>query len=169
MFLHKGPLKCKEDIQRCVSCHLDDLPLVTFGSIDVLALLGRIDQLSKEVSALRALLKVKQMCMKTWGAVDQCVTELERTCGAAQGWEVQCIKHYCTRDHTGYSGKVYVFVVDKHNHSPQNGCDCERNLQLKSVSDNAMMQLKPNFDSFRFLVLILKPYEILWLRNWAGQ
>lgn len=63
MFLHKGPLKCKEDIQRRVSCHLDDLPPVTFGSIDVLALLGRIDQLSKEVSALRGLLKVKQMCM----------------------------------------------------------------------------------------------------------
>lgn len=48
--------ECGENIPRFVSHYLVELPPVGFGSIDALALLGRVDQLSREVSSLRKAL-----------------------------------------------------------------------------------------------------------------
>lgn len=70
---HKGPQKdinnikaclkvlneCGENIPRFVSHYLDDLPPITFGSIDVSALLGRMEQLNTEVSSMKRALETQ--------------------------------------------------------------------------------------------------------------
>ena len=49
--------KCGKDFSRFVSFYLDELPPVTFSSIDVSALLGRIEQLNKEVSGMKKMME----------------------------------------------------------------------------------------------------------------
>lgn len=67
---HKGPQKdannikaclkvineCGDNIPRFVSHYLDDLPVIGFGSLDASALLSRVEQLSRELQAVRETL-----------------------------------------------------------------------------------------------------------------
>ncbi len=96
--------ECGEDIPRFVSHYLDDLPPVTFGSIDVSALLGRTEQLNKEVSSMKRTLEAQaNVCedpREVIVAVDRRVatqekprgsTGLDHITGAVQEGDVQCM------------------------------------------------------------------------------
>lgn len=60
--------ECGENIPRFVSHYLDDLPPVGFGNTDASALLGRVDQLSREVSSLRGALEAQVRVSENHGA-----------------------------------------------------------------------------------------------------
>ena len=63
-----------EDVPMFVSHFLDKLPPVGFGSIDVSALLSRIDQLSHEVSGLRKAAETQETMNKDFYAATAAVT-----------------------------------------------------------------------------------------------
>ena len=48
----KLPNEVGEDVPRFVSYHLDDLPPVTFNSLDVSCLVSRIERLSAVISSM---------------------------------------------------------------------------------------------------------------------
>lgn len=50
--------ECGEDIPRFVSHYLDELPPVSFDSIDVSSLLGRMEQLSVELYSMKHALQL---------------------------------------------------------------------------------------------------------------
>lgn len=51
--------ECGENVPRFVSYYLDDLPPVTFNSLDVSCLLTRMEQLSAEVATLKDTVKIQ--------------------------------------------------------------------------------------------------------------
>ncbi len=50
--------ECSEDVPRFVSHYLDELPPVSFDSIDVSSLLGRMEQLSAELCSMKHALQL---------------------------------------------------------------------------------------------------------------
>ncbi|XP_054631830.1 ankyrin repeat domain-containing protein 62-like [Dunckerocampus dactyliophorus] len=59
---------CGEKIPRFVSHHLDELPPDGFGNMDASALLSRMEQLNREVSSLRAAMKIQASVNENLGA-----------------------------------------------------------------------------------------------------
>ncbi len=50
--------ECGENVPRFVSHYLDELPPVTFSNMDVSCLLGKIEQLSSEVCAMKRVMQL---------------------------------------------------------------------------------------------------------------
>ena len=110
-----------ENIPRFVSHFLDELPPVGFGSMDALALLGRMERFSREVSTLRGALETQANVSKNLGvvtaALDRRMTDIEETrgspgrVGAASGSQERETQGSAGLTRQSPAGSVYVAIL----------------------------------------------------------
>lgn len=78
--------ECGENIPRFVSHYLDDLPPVSYDHINVSALLGRLEQLNKDMCCVKKTLEAQTDACEglrvTTMAIDDWVSAIEKPCGS---------------------------------------------------------------------------------------
>ncbi len=81
--------ECGENIPRFVSHFLDDLPPVSFNHIDVLTLLGRMEQLNSEICCMKRTLETQsnvcESLREVTAAIDGRLTAVEQPLPPATG------------------------------------------------------------------------------------
>ena len=78
--------ECGENIPRFISHYLDDLPLVSYDHIDVSVLMGRLEQLNKDMCCVKKTLNAQTDACEglrvTTMAINDRVSAIEKPCGS---------------------------------------------------------------------------------------